>query len=233
MQVSRTITGVGQLEAEGGAPGGRAYDDRRLFGLDPDHWYPYFDQPRDPSLFHVAELSPDLIAEAVIDWGDLAMVRTRSRTTIVADLASLLDRAACGSRPFEGEPLEVTGPLASPDGAHFRSDGDTLFAHPPWKARRTNPQTGRVESGGTGVAFARFQIEELPPEGRIRFLGDVAMDQGGLGPDKTDGVTFAVTARGDNRELQRDLHNATGERRTLELDLTPLAGEAEGALVHR
>ncbi|MFH1920686.1 MAG: DUF6259 domain-containing protein [Planctomycetota bacterium] len=224
-EISRTITSVGELEARGSIPGWRAFDGRRLFGLDPDHWYPYFNQPRDPGLFHVAELPPDLIAEAVIDWGDLAMVRTRSRTTVVADLASLLDRAACGSRPFESEAVEVTGPLASPDGAHFRSDGDTVFAHPPWMARRSDPETGRVESGGTGVAFARFSVE-LPPDGRIRFLAEVAMDQGALGPDKTDGVTFSVSARGDDRELKQELHHATGDRRSLELDLTPLAGQS-------
>ena len=223
-EISRTITGVGELEASGRIPGWRAYDQRRLFGLDPDHWYPYFDEPRDPDIFHVAEMPQDLVAEAVISWGELAMVRTRTRTTIVADLASMLDRARCGSRPFEGEPLEMTGPLASPDGAHFQSHGDTVFAHPPWMARRTNPDTGRVESGGTGVAFARFTIK-LPPEGRIRFLAEVAMDEGALGPDRTDGVTFGVAARSDDHELKRELHNATDERRSLELDLTPLAGQ--------
>jgi len=175
-------------------------------------------------MLHVNQMPRDLVAEAVICRGELAMVRTRSRTTIVADLAAMLDRAHCGSRPFDDEPVEVSGPLASADGARFQSRGDTLFAHPPWMARRTSPETGRVESDGTGVAYARFEIN-LPREGRIRFLTEVAMDQGALGPERTDGVTFGVAARSDDCELRRELHNATDERRPLELDLTPLAGK--------
>jgi len=212
-EVSRTITGVGQVDAPGTIPGGVAFDEERLFGLDPECWYPYFDEPRDPSVFHVSKLPDDLIAEAVVSWDELAMVRTRSRTTTVADLAAMTDHARCGSRPFEGEPLEVDGPLVAPDGARFESQGETLFAHPPWKA-----------SGGSGVAYASFTTR-LPSDGQLRFTAQVAMDKGALGPDKTDGVTFGVTARAKGRELKRDLHNATDERRTLELDLTPLAGE--------
>ncbi len=223
-QISRTVTRVGELEALGTIPGWRAFDDRRLFGLNPQCWYPYFDQPRDASFFHLSRLPEGLIAEAVISWGELAMVRTRSRTNVVADLAEMLDGARCGSRPFEGEAVEVTGPLESPDGAHFRSDGDAIFAHPPWKAQWKNPETGQMQSGGTGVAYARFMIE-LPGEGRLRFLAEVAMDQGALGPDKSDGVTFAVTVQCDDRQLERKLHHATDERRPVELDLTPLAGK--------
>ncbi|HUT89678.1 MAG TPA: DUF6259 domain-containing protein [Thermoguttaceae bacterium] len=211
--ISRTITGVGQVDGRGTIPGGVAFDEERLFGLDPDCWYPYFDEPRDPGVFHVSKLPDDLIAEAVISWGELAMVRTRSRTTTVVDLAAMIDHARCGSRPFEGEPLDVDGPLASPDGARFESQGDALFAHPPWKA-----------AGGSGVAFASFAAR-LPADGQLRFVAQVAMDKGALGPDKTDGVTFGVTARAKGRELKRDLHNATDEPRMLELDLTALAGE--------
>ncbi|NQT17675.1 MAG: hypothetical protein HQ582_33275, partial [Planctomycetes bacterium] len=223
-EISRTVTGVGEVEARGTIPGWRAFDGRRLFGLDPEHWYPYFDEPRDPALFHVAEMPPDLVAEAVIDWGELAMVRTRSRTTVVADLAALVDGAVRGSRPFEGKPLVVTGGSASPDGAQFEGHGDTVFAHPPWKAGQSDRETG-VVSGGPGVAFAQFSVE-LPADGRIRFLSGVAMDQNALGPDRTDGVTFGVSVEGRDRRLEGELHNATDKPRTLELDLTALAGEA-------
>ena len=51
------------------------------------------------------------------------------------------------------------------------------------------------------------------------------MDQGAVGPDKTDGVTFGVSVRCDDRQLERKLHHATDERRPIELELTPLAGK--------
>jgi len=222
--ISRTVTGVGEVEAPGTISGWRAFDGNRLFGLEPDHWYPYFDEPRDSGLFHVAEMPEDLVAEAVIDWGELAMVRTRSRTTVVADLAALVDGAVVGSYP-EGHPfVEVTGPLPLADGAQFESRGDTIFAHPPWKPRRTDPETDRVKSGGPGVAFARFSVK-LPPDGQIRFLSGVAMAEDALGPDRTDGVTFGVSVGGGGRPLSRKLHNATDEPQTLELDLWALAGK--------
>jgi hypothetical protein len=223
-EISRTVTRAGELKAPGTIPGWRAFDDRRLFGLNPEHWYPYFDQPRDPSSFHLNRLPEGLLVEAVVSWGELAMVRTRSRTTVLADLAAMLDRARCGSRPFDGEAVEVAGPLESADGAHFRSEGDRLFAHPPWKVQWENPQTGQMQSGGTGASYARFAVE-LPREGRLRFLAEVAMDPGALGPDKTDGVTFAVAVRCGDRRLEHQLHHATDERHPIEIDLTPLAGQ--------
>jgi hypothetical protein len=114
--------------------------------------------------------------------------------------------------------------MVSPDGARFESHGDTLFAHPPWQVERRNPETGRVESGGSGVAYASFAVP-LPSDGQIRFVCQVAMDQGAVGPDRTDGVTFGVTVRAKGQALKCDLHNATDERRPLELGLTRLAGQ--------
>ncbi|MHC4399106.1 MAG: DUF6259 domain-containing protein, partial [Planctomycetota bacterium] len=171
-EISRTVTGVNQLETPGTIRGWRAYDQHRLVGVDPERWYACFNDPRPQDVFHVTDLPADLIAEAMIAWDDAAMVRTRSRSTVVADLAAMLDRAACGSRPFEGEPLETAGPLAAPDGARFESHGDALFAHPPWMAKRTNPKTGAEESGGSGVAYARFTVD-LPSDGSLKLLADV------------------------------------------------------------
>jgi len=222
-EISRTITGVHRLETSGNVPGWRAYDDRRLLGLDPECWYPCFDEPRDPDAFHVAELPDEMIAEAVVAWDAMALVRTRSNTTVVADLTDLLDRATCGSRPFDGEPTETTGPLAADDGARFEPQGNGIFAHPPWKVRRTDPDTGRTTQSGTGVAFARFDLE-LPHGGTLRFVADVALNRGALGPDKSDGVTFSVEVESEGADLRREVHHAADQRRRLELDLTALAG---------
>ena len=222
-QISRTISGVEWLEARGNVPGWRAYDEHRLLGLDRQRWYPYFDEPRDSNVFHIYGLPAELVAEEVVSWDDLAMIRTRSHMTVVADLAEMLDKATCGSRPFDGEATEATGQLASPDGARFESQGDSVFTHPPWMVRRTDPQTGEVNTGGSGVAYARYTLD-LPPDGRLRLLADVAMDGGAVGEGKTDGVTFNMVVRCGDEELRGEVHNATDRRRRMELDLTSLAG---------
>jgi hypothetical protein len=124
--------------------------------------------------------------------------------------------------------------LVAADGARFESHGESIFAHPPYMAPRKDPETGAVQASGTGTAYARFTVD-LPEGGAQRFLAHVAMDQGAIGPNRTDGVTFSVSARSGDDHFHRELHNpivvqpsrlhnATDQRRPLELDLTPLAG---------
>ncbi len=212
-EISRSVSGVGKIEGTGTIPGWRAFDDKRLFGLDPERWYPYFPEPRDASGLHVCQLPDGLIVEAVIETPELAMVRTRSAASVVADLGRLIERAVCGTRPFEGQGREGPGPLAdSPDGGQFQGDSGGLWAHPPWK------------QGGSGVAFARYEVD-LPAEGRIDLIAEVSLDPNAVGAGKSDGVTFGASARCGDRTIDTRLHNATAERRPLRLDLTPFAGK--------
>jgi Domain of unknown function (DUF6259) len=210
-EISRTVRGVNRLVAPGTIPGWLAYNERQLIGLDPGAWYPYFTDPRDPGRFHVTELPEHLVVATVVQHPDLALLRTRNAPVVVADLGELLASATCGTRPFRGPPREVQGPLESPDGALFLDDGAQVTAHPPYKG------------GDSGEAFARFTVA-LPAGGRLRLASDVALDRGAVGPGKSDGVTFGLTARAGDRRLHAELHNATAERRSLALDLTPLAG---------
>jgi hypothetical protein len=131
---------------------------------------------------------------------------------VIADLTVLLERARCESRPFKGQPHRTVGPLESPDGAQFVAQGDSIFAHPPWQI------------DGSGVALARYTVD-LPRESKVGFLSEVAMDAAAVGPNRTDGVTFGVAAAAGDRRLHRELHQATAQRKSLDLDLTPLAGQ--------
>jgi hypothetical protein len=212
-EISRTVNGVGEVEGTGTIPGWRAFDERRLLGLNPERWYPYFTEPRDPRGFHVCELPKGLVVEAVAEAGDLAMVRTRSANPVVADLGRLIERAVCGSRPFAGRGVENRGPLVdSADGALFQGGSEVLSAHPPWKI------------AGSGVAFARYEID-LPDALLLVLRSEVALDPGAVGPGKSDGVTFFAAAHLGDRKLRVQLHNATAERWPLALDLTPFAGK--------
>lgn len=210
-EVSRTVTGATRAQGSGTIPGWRAYDERRLLGLDPHRWYPYFCEPRDPTAWHVCRLPERIAIGCVAELDDLALVETRDAKAIVADLAAMLDRAVCGSRPAKGTPIESLGPLDAADGAAFGAWGDTISAHPPWKVP------------GSGEAFARFSVA-LPSDGTLLFTSDVALAPGAVGPDKSDGVTFSVRATAGETTLGHQLHNATAEPRALALDLTALKG---------
>lgn len=222
-EISRTISDAEEVGLPGTIAGWRVYDDQRIFGLDKDSWYPYIAEPRDPDAYHVEALPRDFRPSAVTMRGDMAVVRTIQTGGVVAKLDEIIGAATCGSRPFHGEPYEVVGPLSAPDGAGFHRDSGGLFAHPPWKTTRKNPDTGVTEADGTGVAYARYAIT-LPADGTLRFSSDVAMAEGAIGEGKTDGVTYGVKAVGD-RELSAELHNATADAKPLSLDLTPLAGQ--------
>jgi len=225
-EISHTVAGVGQLATTGTIPGWRAYDDERLLGLDPERWYPCFAGPRDPNVFHVAMMPDDVICEAVVSRDELAVFRSRSRDAIVADLVARLDSAACGSRPFDGPPSQWVGGGTAEDGGSFQDQDDgVLAAHPPWKAVGKDPATGATHSGGTGIAYARFQVD-LPAAPQLLLVSQISLARGATQPNRSDGVTFIMAAAADATRLERQWHHASEDLRQIELDITPLAGQA-------
>ena len=211
-EISRTVTGVREVLGSGTIPGWRAYDERRLFALNPQHWYPCFPDPRPQDALHVIHLPDRVTLGYVAEQSDWAVVRTLDAEAVVADLTAAIDGARCGSRKAPGEVSEALGPLDAADGASFTSQGDVLTAHPPWK------------TGKSGEAFARYAIE-LPHGASLQFVTDVALDSAAEGPDRSDGVTFRAHASSPSHDGHAELHNATGKRLPLSLDLTPFAGE--------
>lgn len=212
-EISRTITGAAEVTTRGSIPGWLAYDGERLLGLDPARWYPCFAEPRKEQEFHVCALPEGAILDRLVLLEDLAMVRTRPASAVVADLAARLSEATCGSRPFQGKATEVRGPFSGADGAAFTAQGETIAAHPPYKAP------------GSGVAFARYSLD-LPHADRLYLAAEVALDPGAVGEDKSDGVTFAARTRCGSREAAVDVFNGAAAPQPLLLDLTPFAGKA-------
>jgi len=222
-EISRTVTGMSELAGPGTIPGWRAYNAERIMGLDPDQWYPYIPEPRDLGALHVEALPVGFSLAAAVSTAELAYVRTRQTGGVIAALSTAILDAKCESFPREGAPTSVNGALASPDGGVVRTDGPGLFLHPPWKpggpGDGTPPDDPRV-----ATVRAEFAVS-LPAEGAPRFVSQVAMDAGAVGKDKTDGVTFAVVARGGGLEARASVHNATATPQELDLDLQPFAGQ--------
>ena len=226
IEISRTVGGVGQVAALGTIPDWRAFDGQRLLGLDPERWYPCFTQPRDDREFHVASLPDDVICEGVFARDELAVFRSRGGQSVVADLVARLDDATCGSQPFDGQASEWLGPGTAADGGSFVDQGDgVLAAHPPWKATWQDAATKATRSGGTGVAFARFAVD-LPSAPQLRLISQVALAAGAGKPDRSDGVTFRMAVSAGTTRLETQLHQAAEDLLPIELDLTPLAGQA-------
>ncbi len=226
-EVTRIITGVSETSLPGTVAGWKCYDDRRIFSLDPTAWYPYLATPRDLAAFHVSRLPEGFTARGVAATDRMATVEVRDAGATIS-LTERFDTAVCSSTPFEGKRVEVTGPLSGvPEGALFLPQGTMVHAHPPWKAERKDPATGKIEANGTGTAEATFPLELPTAEGAIRFRTEVAMDKGAVGEGKTDGVLYSVTATAPGEpELHAELLNAAADLKPLELDLTSLRGKA-------
>ena len=224
--VSRIITGVAEIALPGSLSGWRCYDDKRLFGLDPEAWYPYSPEPREARAFHVQQLTVGFTATRVTQTEQMAVVEVSDVGQVTA-LANRFELAVCGSRPFVGKGLETRGPLRdTTDGALFVPQGSDIQAHPPWKAERQNPQTGVLEASGTGVAYASFPFALPDLQGSIWFRCQVAMDKGAVGEGKTDGVLFAVVASAAGvPEAKAESLNASATQTALDLDLTAFRGK--------
>ncbi|MBN2309985.1 MAG: hypothetical protein JXR94_13505 [Candidatus Hydrogenedentes bacterium] len=212
-EVSRTLAGVREVRLPGSVPGWRLYDADRLFGLDPEVWYPYFDEPRDPDAFHIEAMPDGFTVDRIIIADDFALVTTRQVGGVIAELATLVSKAVCGSERFDGESFEGRGDLGTPDGAQFCGTGTAIHAHPPWR------------TGVSGTAYGEFHVK-LPEAGAIRFVSEVAMDAGAVGEGRTDGVTYRAMAKAGGVEEHAEVHSASSEPQPLVLDLTRFAGQA-------
>ncbi len=210
--ISQTVTGVSEIRTSGTIDAWRVYDDERILALDPGEWYPLLPSPRDAAAFHVASAFPEGFTVAAVSETDaLAFVRTKTSSTHALHLAERLAGARCGSRPFHGQGCEVDGELNTADGAIFSSNGDAIYAHPPY----------RVE--GTGVAYARIPL--AIPADATRFASEVALDEGAVGEGKSDGVTFRVDATSGAETAHVEVMQASAARQLLELDLKRFAGK--------
>jgi len=211
--ISRTVHGLNGIEAPGlHMPGWAGHGGGRMFGLDPARRYALLPGAPDTHGFHVRELPGGLVLESAFAGRDLAVVRTREIRKRVADPARLLSGAISGWRMRDGAATESKGPLESGNGASFAADGGGLTAHPPYRG-----------GAAGGEAFVRFRVQ-VPVAGQPRFASGVALRKGAVGPGRSDGVTFRVSATGQGRAMSNAVHVATDTATPLELDLASFAG---------
>ncbi|MBI5835159.1 MAG: hypothetical protein HZB16_22875 [Armatimonadetes bacterium] len=210
--VTRTVTGTSEVKAGGSLGGWLVYDRERLFGLDPERWYAWSAKPRDLRALHIETLPEGFGVTEATDRGSHYVIRLAQAGAAVARLDQLLQEAVCGTRHPDGREFAAEGPVEAPDGGTFLVDGSVISAHPPWR------------QGAGGLSFARSRLK-LPEAQGLRFRAEVYLDAGAVGPEKSDGVLFGVTAKGAGQPDRRsELLVTAAQPQLLELDLTPLAG---------
>ena len=223
--ISRTVTGVTEIIGPGSIPGWLAYNAERIFGLNPEAWYPLLEGDRDLNTFHVAAVPPGMRIDRITRGDELAVLATEDPNSIVAWASKLLDRARCGYTVFGGEGEEGDGPLTgTSSGASLQAASRELITlHPPWKATRRNPDTGVLEAQGTGLVYAVAKLK-LPAGRRLQFLSEVYMEPGAVGEGKTDGVVFSIEATDGAKTRRAQVHATNADPTPLSLDLTEFAG---------
>jgi hypothetical protein len=147
---------------------------------------------------------------------------------VVVRIADALRNAESGTIPDGGAGVTVNGPLwPGDDGAEFFAADDVVFAHPPYRAARRDPATGKIRRDGTGRTFASIAVRVPEAAGRVLFRSTVAVDPGAVGPGKTDGVAFEVAAVAEGvPSVSASALNADGKPVALDLDLTAFRGKS-------
>jgi len=208
----RTVTGVSEFTGPGQIGGWPLYDADRVFGLDPDAWYPWFPEARDPQALHVEVAPHGVTLGQLRQTPAYLVVGTRGHGQTVADLLRDVAGAVGGTRPKTGDPYQAVGGFNAPDGGSFSAQDDRFFCHPPWRAP------------GSGESWLRYELK-LPAETPLFFRSLINLDPGAVQPDRSDGVTFTVVARAGAIERQVALHYTNTEPVALDLDLSEFAGQ--------
>lgn len=217
-EISRTVSDVTELRAPGTIEGACCYDRERIFGLNPELWYPYFAEARDLAAFHVESLPPGVTLRTATLFDGLAILAAEE--PMLASLPEMFAQATTGSILDSGAATEGRGPLNGDNGSQFAGVGDQIHAHPPWKT-------------GPGIAYARWTLA-LPRTAGLRYVSKVGLDSAVVGKagglpsgnvGRSDGVLFGVTGRHADRTCHAEVFNATDEGRPLELDLSAFAGQ--------
>lgn len=210
-EIYRRIEGVGEVCVAGSVPGWRAYDDRRIFGLDPAQSYTVLDRPHDLSAFHIAALPPDAIVRRAGARDELATVSLDDAGSEVAQLWTFSGRAESGVQLNNGAERRYPGAsFQDESGGNSVMESDGVFLHPPWRNK------------AAGVSFVEYRLR-LPNRSQIRFTTCVGLRPSAAG--KSDGVAFRVEARAGHQKLEVQHHAASGAPEPLTLDLSALRGK--------
>ena len=201
------VFGVTQMETNRSLPHWRAYNEAKILGLDPKQSYFLSDAPRDFSQGHINSLPEGVsVTESRVTENAALFRLERTDDSHDIDLLSQFHLLKTG--------IVVNGEeLPRQKGAVFHSTEvsisgirkSAIDGHPPYQ-------------GISGDVFGEW-ILSLPDSHSIRLEFDVGLAEGS---ENSDGVTFIVSAQGD--EIFRR-HHTEQKWEHIRLDLTSYRGQ--------
>ncbi len=201
------VFGVTQVKTDRSLPHWHAYNETKIFGLDPRKSYLLSETSRDFSQVHINTLPEGVSVIESRVTENAALFRLEK-----TDVRQEIDLLA----PFHlvRTGIVVNGQeLPQQKGATFRRIEASISgirkpaieAHPPWQ-------------GLIGNAFGEWELS-LPESPRLRLEYDIGLQDGS---ENSDGVTFIVSVQGN--EIFRQHHNAQRWKH-ISIDMTPYRGQ--------
>ncbi len=176
-------TGRGALERPGTIAGWYAYNEKKLFGLNPETHYVYTGQPRDLRAAHIAA-APDGVLVRVLmrDEHKFLAEFLAPREAYLRDLIKRLGEAETGI-VVDGQRTELDhgGDFHAIRARCAEELKRAIHAHPPWRIRAKGPVPART--------FGRFRVE-LPKDRRAFLEFAIGLRDGVDG--RSDGVRFLI-----------------------------------------
>ena len=201
------VFGVTQVETDRSLPHWRAYNEAKILGLDPEQSYFLSDAPLDFSQVHINSLPEGVsVTESRVTENAALFRLERTDDSHEIDLLSQFHLLKTG--------IVVNGEeLPRQKGAVFHSTEvsisgirkSAIDAHPPWQ-------------GISGDTFGEWNLS-LPDSPHIRLEFDIGLAEGS---ENSDGVTFIVSAQGDEIFHR---HHTEQKWEHIRLDLTSYRGQ--------
>jgi len=170
-----------------------AFDDQRVFGLDPREAYTYVPAPREHGIPHLLSASADVLVSVPMKDGEKLMIDLGLPSSAAGyDFFRRFSSAEKGI-VVAGKMMELTG------GATFRQGVEScgsvtrkcIFAHPAWRLRKGLEQAAGHEQVPT---VGRFKAK-LPAEKKPVLDFKIGLRDGAEG--KSGGVQFRVEINGE------------------------------------
>ncbi len=186
--VYRIVKGQQTVTGKGTIADWWAYDDEKIFGLDPDNAYLYCDTPRDLHATRVSAAPEDARVRVLMRDKNKFMAEFESlpqtaafdfvKNVAAADTGIILDGKA--------QPLDHGGTFMPGQGTCADVMKPVLFAHPPWQIKAKGPEPPQT--------FGRYRVK-LPEQGRADITFAIGIRD--LADARTDGAQFRVEVNGE------------------------------------
>ncbi len=224
-EVERTIVDMESTDLPGTIDAWLFYNKQQIYGLKPERFYAYFNEPRDFTRTHIPAVPAGFDPDNARITDDFLLINLRRREKTVTDLVESLRKTETGVRLFDGRREAGKGIISGTHGAILRGTRGVLSMTPPSQGElsRDLESTAANDAIGLGEVYVVSKVK-IPDSGQTWFLSAVSMDGRAVRTRKSDGMTFVIKAADGSRTISATAHARDETRTPLELDLTSFSG---------